>query len=120
NNDGLPDLLVARFGHPQLFQNLGKCRFKDVTSQAGLDRYLNAITAIAFDYDHDGFVDLFIGSYFQSLNIFKPTTPKFFPESFENAKNGGGVVLFRNNVDGAFRGGQERAGVRRGRWTAGP
>src|SRR5579863_6121780 len=58
NNDGWPDLLVIRFGHNQLFQNLGNGRFKDVTHAAGLYRYLNAIAATAFDYDHDGYVDL--------------------------------------------------------------
>src|SRR5262249_26520555 len=60
NNDGRPDLFVVRFGHSQLYQNLGNGKFKDVTKAAGLDRYLNAITAIAFDYDRDGDVDLFI------------------------------------------------------------
>jgi hypothetical protein len=117
NNDGRPDLLVARFGYPQLFQNMGNCRFKDITLQAGLHRYFNAITAIAFDYDHDGFVDLFIGSYFQALNIFKPTTPKFFPESFEAANNGGGVVLFHNNGNGTFTDRTEKAGLKQSGWT---
>ena len=54
NNDGRPDLFVVRFGQSQLYQNLGGCKFREVTLQAGLIRYMNAITAIAFDYDHDG------------------------------------------------------------------
>jgi hypothetical protein len=45
NNDGRPDLLVVRFGHNQLFQNLGGGKFKDITKAAGLDRYMNAMTA---------------------------------------------------------------------------
>jgi hypothetical protein len=102
NNDGRPDLLVVRFGHSQLFENLGNGKFKDVTRQAGLDRYLNSITAVAFDYDHDGYLDLFVGNYFQPVNLFHPGTPRFFPESFETAKNGGGVTVYHNNGDGTF------------------
>jgi enediyne biosynthesis protein E4 len=102
NNDGRPDLFVVRFGHSQLFENLGNGKFKDVTRQAGLDRYLNSITAIAFDYDHDGYLDLFVGNYFQPVNLFHPQTPRFFPESFETAKNGGGVTVYHNNGDGTF------------------
>ena len=97
DNDGKPDLFVVRFGHSQLFHNLGNGRFKDVTKPAGLDRYANSITAIAFDYDHDGRLDLLVGNYFQPVNLFNPDTPRFFPESFETANNGGGVTLWHNN-----------------------
>jgi hypothetical protein len=117
NNDGWPDLLVVRFGHNQLFQNLGNGHFKDVTRQAGLDRYLNSITAIAFDYDHDGYVDLLVGAYFQPVNLFKPETARFFPENFETANNGGGVVLFRNNGNGTFTDVTEKAGLKQSGWT---
>jgi hypothetical protein len=102
NNDGKPDLLVIRFGHNQLFQNMGNGKFKDVTKGSGLDAYKNAITAIAFDYDRDGKLDLFVGSYFQPINIFKPDSPRFFPESFETANNGGGVTVYHNNGNGTF------------------
>src|SRR5260370_20850574 len=90
NNDGRPDLLVVRFGQNQLFENLGNGKFREVTKEAGLTKYMNAITAIAFDYDHDGYVDLFIGSYFQPISRFKPKPPPFFPESFETAHNAAG------------------------------
>jgi hypothetical protein len=117
NNDGLPDLFVVRFGHSILYQNLGNGKFRDVTKAAGLDRYMNAIKAIAFDYDNDGYPDLFIGSYFQPINIFHPTTPRFFPESFENANNGGGVTIFHNNKDGTFTEVTEQAGIHTTGWT---
>src|SRR5258708_933596 len=60
NNDGLPDLLVVRFGHPILYQNLGGGKFRDVTKASGLDRYMNAIKAIAFDFDNDGLRDTYV------------------------------------------------------------
>ncbi len=117
NNDGYLDLLVVRFGHNQLFKNLGNGKFKDVTKQSGIDRYMNAITAIAFDYDHDGYVDLFVGSYFQPINIFNPDSPRFFPESFETANNGGGATVFHNNRDGTFTDVSDKAGIKLSGWT---
>jgi hypothetical protein len=111
NNDGKPDLLVTRFGHNQLFQNMGNGKFKDVSKQAGIDSYKNAITAIAFDYDRDGRLDLFVGSYFQPVNIFHPNTPRFFPESFETANNGGGVTVYHNNGNGTFTDVTEKVGL---------
>ncbi len=117
DNDGWLDLLVVRFGHNQLFRNLGNGRFEDVTRKAGLDRYMNAISAIAFDYDHDGYVDLFVGSYFQPINIFNPDTPRFFPESFESANNGGGVTVFHNNGNGTFTDVSKKAGIQLSGWT---
>jgi ASPIC and UnbV/FG-GAP-like repeat len=117
NNDGRPDLLVVRFGHNQLYQNLGNGKFKNVSKTSGLDRYLNAITAVAFDYDHDGFVDLFIGAYFQPVNLFNPDTPRFFPESFETANNGGGVIAFHNNGNGTFTDVTEKIGLKTSGWT---
>ncbi|HVT60583.1 MAG TPA: CRTAC1 family protein [Thermoanaerobaculia bacterium] len=117
NNDGRPDLLVVRFGHSKLYENLGNGKFKDVTKQAGLDRYMNSISAIAFDYDHDGYLDLFIGNYFQPVNLFHPSTPRFFPESFETANNGGGVVVYHNNGDGTFTDVTDKVGLKTSGWT---
>ena len=117
DNDGRPDLLVVRFGQNELYRNLGGGRFENVTKAAGLERYLNAITAVAFDYDHDGFVDLFVGAYFQPVNLFNPQTPRFFPESFETANNGGGVIAFHNNGNGTFTDVTEKIGLKTSGWT---
>jgi ASPIC/UnbV protein/VCBS repeat protein len=117
NNDGRPDLFVVRFGRSELYQNLGGGRFKEIGKAAGVDRYMNAITAVAFDYDHDGYVDLFVGAYFQPVNVFDPATPRFFPESFETANNGGGVIAFHNNGDGTFTDVTEKIGLKTSGWT---
>jgi hypothetical protein len=117
NNDGRPDLLVVRFGQNQLFENLGGGKFREVTRQAGLIGYKNAITAIAFDYDRDGYVDLFVGSYFQPVNVFQPETPRFFPESFETANNGGGITVYHNNGNGTFTDVTEKIGFKLSGWT---
>jgi hypothetical protein len=117
NNDGRPDLFVVRFGRSQLFENMGSGRFREVTKAAGLTGYANAIAAIAFDYDRDGFVDLFIGCYFQPVNIFNPETPRFFPESFETANNGGGLIAYRNNGNGTFSDVTEAIGLSQSGWV---
>ena len=101
NDDGRPDLFVVRFGRSQLFENLGGGRFRDVTAGSGLEGRRNAITAIAFDYDRDGRLDLLVGSYFRPVDVFHPDTPRFFPDSMETADNGGGLTLFHNEGPGA-------------------
>jgi len=117
NNDSRPDLFVVRFGHSQLFENLRGGKFRERSHEAGLDRYSNAITAVAFDYDLDGDLDLFVGSYFQPVNIFQPDTVRFFPESFETADNGGGLAVYRNNGDGTFADVTAAVGINLSGWT---
>lgn len=117
NGDGFQDLFIPRFGRSQLFRNRGDGTFEDVSVKAGVTAYANAITAIAFDFDRDGDLDLFVGNYFQPVNIFKPTGPRFFPESFETASNGGGLTIFVNNGDGTFTDKTEKAGVRQSGWV---
>jgi hypothetical protein len=104
DNDGDPDLLVVRFGQSLLFENLGASangpvRFADRTFELGLGpRRLNSISAIAFDVDLDGDLDVVLGNYFSAVDLFDPETPRFFPESFEDATNGGGVTFYRNQL----------------------
>lgn len=117
NNDSKPDLLLVCFGYGRLYENQGDGTFRDVTRRAGLHRYLNAISAIAFDFDLDGDLDLFVGAYFRDVNLFDPDTAQFFPENFETAANGGGVILFRNNGDGTFSDAARQAGIQLSGWT---
>jgi hypothetical protein len=96
DNDGRQDLLVVRFGQSQLFRNQGFGRFRETTREAGLEGRRNSIAALAFDADGDGWLDLVLGNYFGAVDLFAPATPRFFPESFESALNGGGLTFYRN------------------------
>src|SRR5581483_1694891 len=61
DNDGYEDVLVYKWGRPELFHNDGGKHFTRVTEQAGLPKWVNANTAVWFDYDRDGKLDFFLG-----------------------------------------------------------
>ena len=46
-----------KWGRPELFHNDDGKRFTRVTEQAGLPKWINANTAVWFDYDGDGKLD---------------------------------------------------------------
>ncbi|HEV2845946.1 MAG TPA: CRTAC1 family protein [Thermoanaerobaculia bacterium] len=95
DNDGWRDLLVARFGTPVLYRNLGKGKFKEI-GDSGLTKFGNTIAVIAFDYDNDGRLDLLLGNYFKPVNLIDLPTPHVLPDNLDNAVNGGGATLWRN------------------------
>ncbi|MEZ5393231.1 MAG: CRTAC1 family protein [Bryobacterales bacterium] len=103
DNDGWEDLVLARFGTPVLYKNLGDGRFRDVTKQSGLNTFANSIAVIAFDYDEDGRLDLLFGNYFQPVDLTDLTTTRVLPNDLDNATNGGGLSLWRNEGGGKFR-----------------
>lgn len=118
DNDGYEDLFLYRWGRPALFHNDGGQRFTEVTQVAGLPEWVNANTAIWFDYDRDGYIDLFLGGYYsENLNLWKLTTTRIMPESFEYADNGGRNYLLRNRGTGSFEDVTSPAGLDSRRWT---
>jgi len=102
DNDDWQDLLLLRFGKTSLFRNMANGTFKEVTRKAGILRQMNALAALAFDYDRDGDLDLYIGGYFPEKNMHDMLDSKILFESWETARNGGRNVLFRNNGNGTF------------------
>ncbi len=59
-DDGFPDLLVTQYNGVILYRNNGNGTFTDVTRKAGLPTTGWASSAVWFDYDNDGKLDLFI------------------------------------------------------------
>src|SRR5258708_21912003 len=96
DNDGHPDLLIARFGTPILYRNLGNGKFEDVSVKAGLTKFGNSIAVIAFDYDNDGRLDLLFGNYFQPINLIDLPNTHVLPNNLDDAVNGGRVTLWRD------------------------
>ncbi len=64
DNDGYPDILVTCVGQNVLFKNTGKGSFRDVTKASGLGgRHAFSTSALWFDFDRDGLLDLFVCNY---------------------------------------------------------
>jgi hypothetical protein len=118
DNDGYDDLLLYKWGKPDLYHNEQGHGFTRVTDQAGLPGWVNANTAIWFDYDGDGLLDLFIGGYYsEKVDLWHLANTRVMPESFEYAKNGGRKYLFHNLGNGKFEDVTYQAGIDSRRWT---
>lgn len=118
DNDGYEDVLIYKWGKPELFHNDGGKHFTRVTEQAGLPSWLNANTALWFDYDNDGKLDLFIGGYYpEYLDLWHLKTTKMMPNSFEYADNGGRKYLFHNLGNGRFEEVSAKLGINSRRWS---
>src|SRR5216110_2166172 len=118
DNDGFEDLLVYKWGYPQLLHNLGDGRFADVTAQSGLRRWMNSNGAVWFDFDRDGLLDLYITGYFRSdIDFWHLRTTRIMQESWEFASNGGKNLLFKNLGNGRFADVTDSMGVGSTRWT---
>lgn len=91
NNDGYPDVFMLRgawmgkAGHQpnSLLRNNGDGTFEDVTEEAGLLSFHPTQTATWFDFDGDGWLDVFIGN-----------------ETYEAEKHP--CELYHNNGNGTF------------------
>lgn len=118
NNDGYEDLLVYKWGRPELFKNEHGTGFTNVTEKSGLPKWINANTAIWFDYNSDGLVDLFIGGYYrEDVDLWHLKTTKILTESFEYSQNGGRSYLFKNMGDGTFKDVTQEMGLTSTKWT---
>ena len=81
DNDGLVDVYLCRRGANQLWRQLTRGQWSDVTASSGTDGGdVNTIDGAMFDADHDGDLDLFV------VNADGP------------------CELLNNNLDGTFRG----------------
>ncbi|HTV01523.1 MAG TPA: CRTAC1 family protein [Luteitalea sp.] len=118
DNDGFDDLLLYRWGRPELFHNDAGKGFTLVSEQAGLPAWANINSAIWFDFDRDGRLDFFMGGYYaEGVDLWKLPTTKIMPESFEYASNGGRKYLYRNLGGGRFEEVSAARGLASTRWA---
>ncbi|MDZ7638250.1 MAG: VCBS repeat-containing protein [Bryobacterales bacterium] len=66
-NSGLQDLLVTGYRELRFYRNNGDGTFRDATNEAGLTpekaKCPWSTSAVFFDYDNDGYLDLFLCNY---------------------------------------------------------
>jgi len=115
NNDGFPDILVTCVGQNRLFRNTGKGTFADVTHSSGLDGRLGFSTsALWFDYDRDGLLDLFVCNYVRwsaEHDVFCSLDGKHKSYCTPEAYRGETCWLFHNRGDGTFEDVTAKSGI---------
>ena len=106
NNDGFPDILITCVGQNRLFRNTGKGTFVDVTNTSGLGKREGFSTsALWFDYDRDGLLDLFVCNYVKwspEHDVFCSLDGKHKSYCTPEAYRGATCWLFHNKGDGTF------------------
>src|SRR5689334_7299174 len=107
DNDGFPDILVTAYGRCTLYHNNGNGTFTDVTEKAGVASPGWTTSAVWFDYDNDGRLDLFLCSFVEfslKSNVFcgdNKLGKRFYciPRVFKPTPS----LLYHNNGDGTFK-----------------
>jgi hypothetical protein len=97
DNDGDVDLFVSNLGGGNfLYRNEGGRRFIEVSAVSGIVTSDRGFPTWFFDYDNDGWPDLFLSSYYQSVEESARTYLRL-------PSNARGMKLYRNVGDGTFR-----------------
>jgi len=115
NNDGFPDILITCVGQNRLFRNTGKGTFVDVTKSSGLaNRLAFSTSALWFDYDRDGRLDLFVCNYVKwspDHDVFCSLDGKHKSYCTPEAYRGETCWLFHNRGDGTFEDVTAQSGI---------
>jgi hypothetical protein len=106
NNDGHSDILITCVGQNRLFKNTGRGKFIDVTRAAGLGgREAFSTSALWFDYDRDGLLDLVVCNYVKwspAHDVFCSLDGTHKSYCTPEAYRGETCWLFHNRGDGTF------------------
>jgi tetratricopeptide (TPR) repeat protein len=97
DSDGYADFYVSIMnGDHYLYHNNHDLTFREVSSEAGVNKVRQSSPAWFFDYDNDGWPDLFVASYFVSLE----ENVRSYLGLSPNAET---LKLFKNMKDGTFQ-----------------
>lgn len=111
DNDGYPDIYLSNYGENVLLHNEGDGTFADVTPRSGsAGGDLFSVGATWFDYDNDGFLDLYVGNYLK----FDPEYKYYYaPDGFPGplAYDSQADILFHNKGNGTFEDVTEAMGI---------
>jgi len=103
DNDGYPDIFLTGYGRSILYHNNGDGTFSDVTDKARLSIPGWTTSAVWFDYDNDGRLDLYVCNYIDySSKVLCPDSlgrRHYCTPTLYQSTHG---LLFHNNGDGTF------------------
>ena len=106
--------IITAVGSNHLFRNLGNGKFADVTAKAGVSDPGFSTSAIWFDYDNDGKLDLFVSHYVdwseatdQYCSLDNKNKSYCTPQLYK----GQSATLFHNKGNGVFENVTKRAGL---------
>jgi enediyne biosynthesis protein E4 len=106
NNDGLPDIFISCVGQSRLFRNTARGTFVEVTKSSGLlGKEGLSTSAIWFDYDRDGFLDLLVCNYVRwstESDVFCSLDGKNKSYCTPEAYRGDTCWLYHNRGNGTF------------------
>jgi tetratricopeptide (TPR) repeat protein/peroxiredoxin len=123
DGDGWPDLYVANdFGRKNLYRNNRNGTFTDVAREAGVEDVGAGMSVCWFDYDNDGWQDLYVADMWSAAGRRTSAQEVFLKDApaevrAQLRKHARGNSLFRNRGDGGFADASASAGVEMGRWA---
>jgi hypothetical protein len=98
NNDGFPDMLLSYSLKVQLYLNNGDGTFQDVTTSSGIQGSNNCVNPSStwFDYNNDGFLDLYITTWgaCESAKLYENNKNSTFTDISEKIQVTGDQFLF--------------------------
>ena len=105
DNDGRPDLFLSvRGNRPKILLHndgpdaSGQWRFSDVAAKAGINNRFLSFATFFFDYDNDGWQDLFVSGYYLANGVGDVAADYLgLPNKGEKPR------LYHNNRDGTFK-----------------
>jgi hypothetical protein len=107
DNDGYPDLYVSNYGETNfLYHNDRNGTFTEVSREAGVRGTPTGFATWFFDYDNDGWTDLFVTSYIASVD-------EMVRDDLGEPHNATTMKLYRNRGDGTFEDVSHVAGLDR-------
>ncbi len=108
NNDAYPDLYISQYNQPnRLFLNKGgdkpeDWQFKDITESAGVSEPKKSFPVWFWDYNNDGYQDIFVSGYSSSTKDYKSPGAIQTAEYLNKDIEKGFPRLYKNNGDNTF------------------
>ena len=126
DHDGWPDLYVVNdFGRKVLYKNNRNGTFTDVSAEAGVEDPGEGMSMTWFDYDNDGYDDMYVVNMWEAAGRRVTRQPEFMPHVPEKIRHvfwqdaAGNTLLHNEGPSGKFRDVTEESGTQVGGWNWG-